>query len=110
MTPVDVELEPIAEGVAGLPAELQADDIDDLTTFLVSVFGGEVRVWRDCFAHWWALNPAWRESIPRGWLIRSIAGDLIAFTANIPLRYVIAGQPALCCVTGSTAEFEENAL
>jgi hypothetical protein len=103
VTPVDIKIEAKAEKFGCLPTELQQTDIEDLTHFLVSVFGGEPRVWQDWFLHWWSLNPAWQASIPRGWLIRSAAGKIVAFTANIPFPYVIDGQPALCCVTGSTA-------
>jgi hypothetical protein len=55
------------------------------------------------FAHWWTHNPAHNESIPCGWTVRSAAGGLVAFTANIPFPYVINGKSALCCATGSTA-------
>ena len=86
-----------------LVTELQAADTEELAGFLGSVFGGEFGIWQSRFAHWWTLNPVWRSSIPRGWLVRSTAGSIIAFTANIPFLYVIDGEPALCCATGSTA-------
>jgi hypothetical protein len=89
--------------VERLPAALRAGDTEELATFLVSVFGRESEVWKDWFAHWWALNPARDPSIPRGWALRSSTGAIIAFTANIPFRYVIEGKPALCCATGCTA-------
>ena len=93
-----------AESFQGLATELEGSALDDLARFLASVFGGESRdLGRSWFAHWWALNPAWNASIPRGWLVRSDAGAIIAFTANIPFKYVIDGKPALCCATGSTA-------
>lgn len=67
------------------------------------MFGGELGLWRNRYAHWWTLNPAWGVAIPRGWLVRTDAGAIVAFTANIPFKYVIDGKPALCCATGSTA-------
>jgi GNAT superfamily N-acetyltransferase len=100
---LDAQLETFAEQADESSAELQTTDIDDLTKFLVSVFGGELGLWHDWFRHWWALNPAWDPALPRGWLMRSTAGRLIAFTANIPFSYVVDGTAALCCATGSTA-------
>jgi hypothetical protein len=86
-----------------LATELEENALDDLARFLASVFGGESLIWRNWFDHWWALNPAWNSAIPRGWLVRSDAGAIIAFTANIPFNYLIEGEPALCCATGATA-------
>ncbi len=100
---LDAQLETFAEQADEFSTELQTIDIDDLTRFLVSVFGGEVALWHDWFRHWWTLNPAWNPALPRGWLMRSTAGKLIAFTANIPFSYVVDGTAAICCATGSTA-------
>jgi len=71
--------------------------------FLASVFGGELDTWQEWFSHWWISNPLHDPAIPRGWTVRSKTGKLIAFTANIPFRYVINAKPALCCATGCTA-------
>jgi hypothetical protein len=103
LTSLDFTTERCGEQVGGVPTELRASDTEDLATFLVSVFGGEREIWKDWFAHWWTLNPARRRSIPCGWAVRSPAGAIIAFTANIPSRYVIDGKPAFCCATGCTA-------
>jgi hypothetical protein len=92
-----------SEQACGPAAELQANDAAGLSEFLAGVFGGQAGLWREWFAHWWDRNPACHASIPRGWLVRSTDGAPVAFTANIPLRYVIAGRAALCCVTGGTA-------
>jgi hypothetical protein len=97
------ETEAPAGSSQGLATELKEDALDDLAHFLASMFGGETHIWRNWFDHWWMLNPAWNPSIPRGWLVRSDAGAIIAFTANIPLNYLIEGKPALCCATGCTA-------
>ena len=86
-----------------MATELDEAALHDLARFLASVFGGELGLWRNRYAHWWTLNPAWNVAIPRGWLVRTDAGAIVAFTANIPFKYVIDGKPALCCATGSTA-------
>ena len=112
-TLVDFKTEATAETCPGLATELEESALDDLACFLASVFGGESRIWRDWFDHWWALNPAWDAEIPRGWLVRSDTGAITAFTANIPFKYVIDGNPALCCATGGTAvdpNFRGNGL
>jgi len=102
-TLVDCRTEAPAAPFQAIATELDETALDELARFLASLFGGELDLWRNRFAHWWALNPAWNVSIPRGWLVRSDTGAIIAFTANIPLKYVIDGKPALCCATGSTA-------
>ena len=102
-TLVDCRTEAPVESFQGLATELERSALNDLARFLASVFGGESHVLQNWFAHWWALNPAWNASIPRGWLVRSDKKAIIAFTANIPFKYVIDGKPALCCATGSTA-------
>lgn len=100
---VDCRTEAPIEAFQGSATELERSALDDLARFLASVFGGESQVLQNWFAHWWALNPTWNTSIPRGWLVRSDKKAIIAFTANIPFKYVIDGKPALCCATGSTA-------
>ncbi len=102
-TLVNFKTEASAGSFQGLATELEETALDELACFLASVFGGASQIWREWFDHWWALNPAWNSAIPRGWLVRSDAGAIIAFTANIPFKYVIDGKPALCCVTGGTA-------
>jgi len=103
VTALDFATERCGEQVRGPPTDLRARDNEDLAAFLVLVFGGELEIWKDWFAHWWTLNPAPHPSIPRGWAVRSSTGAIIAFTANIPFRYVIDGKLALCCATGCTA-------
>ena len=100
---VDFKTKAPAKSFRGLATELEEIALDDLARFLASVFGGDARIWRGWFDHWWALNPAWNAGIPRGWVVRSDTGAISAFTANIPFKYVIGGNPALCCATGSTA-------
>src|SRR5207249_10614544 len=75
-----------------------------LSAFIATIFAiaGRDRVlgW---FDHWWKENPNWNARLPRGWVLRDPEGTLVAFTANIPFRYVIAGGPSLCLVTGTLA-------
>ena len=82
---------------------MQENDYDDVISFLMPIFGGDVAIWRIWFSHWWADNPAWSDSIPRGWLVRLGAGKPVAFTANIPFKYIINGNLETCYVTGCTA-------
>jgi hypothetical protein len=102
-TLVDFKTETPAGSSQGLAIELEQNALDDLSCFLASVFGGESGIWRNRFDQWWALNPAWNAAIPRGWLVRSNDRAIIAFTANIPFKYMIDGKPSLCCATGGTA-------
>jgi GNAT superfamily N-acetyltransferase len=90
-------------GVRSTATELQSNEIESLAKLLASVFGGELVTWQEWFAQWWTSNPACDASMPRGWTARSAAGNLVAFTANIPFRYVIDGKPALCFATGCMA-------
>ena len=100
---IDCKAERFAGPIKQSAVELQDGAFDELARFLGSVFGGDTCRWRGSFEHWWTLNPAWNASLPRGWLIRSNEGSIIAFTANIPLSYVVDGEPGLCCATGCTA-------
>src|SRR5215472_14472685 len=83
--------------------EVQESDFEATAQFLAQVFGADESQWQYFFDHWWRANPAWDESIPRGWLVQSAEKKVIAFTANIPFRYVINGKLGLCCATGPTA-------
>ncbi len=103
MSIAELAAQQTSEQACGPVAELQASDLADLSELLAGIFGAQAGDWREWFAHWWDRNPARQAGIPRGWIVRSANGDLVAFTANIPFRYVIAGRTALCCVTGSTA-------
>src|SRR4051794_34936673 len=87
----------------------EAAEIDhsELARFLSLVHGPDYGVVESWFDHWWRLNPSWSEQIPRGWLLRSPRGAIIAFTANIPLPYIIAGERRLFYTTGSTSVHPE---
>jgi GNAT superfamily N-acetyltransferase len=97
------EAQASTEALQANATELDEPALAELASFLASAFGNELCAWQDRLAHWWALNPAWDPSIPRGWFIRSRGGAIVAFTANIPFRYMIDSRPALSCATGSTA-------
>src|SRR5215468_9664607 len=87
----ELELSAVAE--ADLPA---------LCQFVGLVFGKDANVVQSWFDHWWRLNTSWNEGIPRGWLVRVHGKDIIAFTANIPLPFVITRRRGICYVTGTT--------
>jgi hypothetical protein len=87
----ELELSAVAE--ADLPAVCQ---------FVTLVFNRDARLVQSWFDHWWTLNPVWNESIPRGWILRAQNNDIIAFTSNIPLPYVIGGKRGTCYATGTT--------
>jgi GNAT superfamily N-acetyltransferase len=82
--------------------QLEEDDFAETAGLLSMVFGGTAEHWLQLFAHWWAANPAWSSRIPRGWIIRSADGAVIAHTANVPFYYIIDGNRGICCATGST--------
>jgi hypothetical protein len=83
-------------------AAVEEADLAPLCGFVAIVFDREPSVVQSWFDHWWKLNPIWNQSIPRGWLLRAQDYNVIAFTANIPLPYIIAGHPAVCYATGTT--------
>jgi hypothetical protein len=83
-------------------SEVVRDDYEELNRFLVIVFGQEPSLECSLFDHWWERNPSWNNTIPRGWLLRAQNKEIIAFTANIPLPYVIAGRRGVCYANGTT--------
>ena len=76
-------------------------DFELLSRFVALIFNPEPSLVRSWFEFYWRLNPFWNEAIPRGWLVRSPNKEIIAFTSNIPLPYVIAGQRGVCYATGT---------
>jgi len=86
-------------------SSLELDDCDLRATasFLARVFGGTAVGFLTFFRHWWEHNPAWTQSLPKGWIVKSANGSIIAFTANIPFLYQINGADGISCATGSTA-------
>jgi hypothetical protein len=82
-------------------------DLGDIAKFLTLSFGGSESHYRQLFSYWWENNPSWHRGLPKGWVIKSQDGDIIAFTANIPFAYVINGQAGKCFVTGYTC-VDEN--
>ncbi|MGA9765482.1 MAG: hypothetical protein WBQ49_12510 [Rhodomicrobium sp.] len=84
-------------------SELSEKDFQPVSCLLSRSFGGKPEWYTAYFKYWWKHNPAWNETIPRGWVAKSDNGDAVAFTSNIPFEYRINGASALCCATGSTA-------
>src|SRR5262249_44211192 len=78
-------------------------DLPAVRQLVTLVFNCDARLVQSWFDNWWTLNPIWNESIPRGWILRAQNKEIIAFTSNIPLPYVIAGNRGTCCATGTTA-------
>jgi len=81
--------------------EVSESDFELLSRFVTLIFGLETGLVRSLFEFWWRLNPFWNETIPRGWLVRSPNKEIIAFTANIPLPYVVAGRRGVSYATGT---------
>ena len=84
-------------------SELSEKDFQPVSCLLSRSFGGKPEWYTAYFKYWWKHNPAWNETIPRGWVAKSDNGDAVAFTSNIPFEYRINGASALRCATGSTA-------
>jgi GNAT superfamily N-acetyltransferase len=81
--------------------EVAEADFESLSRFVALIFNREPSLVRSWFEFWWRLNPLWNETIPRGWLVRSHNREIIAFTSNIPLPYMIGGQRGVCYATGA---------
>jgi GNAT superfamily N-acetyltransferase len=81
---------------------LQEKDAIGTAELLAQVFGGTVDQKLETFNRQWTLNPAWSPDIPRGWIIRSDDGAILAHTTNIPFHYRINNAIGLCCATGGT--------
>src|ERR1700730_17900787 len=82
---------------------LEESDITRTAELLAQVFGGSVAQKLETFNRQWNLNPAWSPDIPRGWVIKSNEGNVLAHTTNIPFYYRINDAIGLCCATGGTA-------
>jgi GNAT superfamily N-acetyltransferase len=78
------------------------EQTDDVAAFLPGILGNDAEYYRQLFRHWWDLNPAWDRKSVKGWAVHQ-GGQVVAFTANIPLPYVHDGGPASCYATGCTA-------
>jgi hypothetical protein len=69
------------------------DDYEQLSLFLVN-FQNELRgqaFWQTRFELWWDHNPAFSESITRGWIILD-ADRIVGFLGNIPSFLQIFNQ------------------
>ena len=83
-------------------SEVAEADLPALCQFVALVFNQNASVVQTWCHHWWTLNASWNFSIPRGWLLKTHNKEIIAFTSNIPLPYVIASHRGTCYVTGTT--------
>jgi len=93
-------------------ADFLAQPVEDrhlpqLAEFLCSVFGGSTSSKLDAFERQWELNPAWNVEIPKGWIVTTASGDILAHTTNIPQIYRNGANSILCCATGGTAVHPE---
>jgi hypothetical protein len=95
----------LKQRASGIFSESDAIDIEQtekVASFLPKVFGNDREYYRRLFHHWWDLNPSWDRKSPKGWAVYE-HGQVVAFTANIPLPYIHEGRSALCYATGCTA-------
>ena len=72
-------------------AVVSASDYDDLAAFLASfpaVRPASSASWLECLRAWWDRNPAFDESLPRGWVVRD-AGRIGGFFGLLPLKFQV---------------------
>ena len=81
---------------------IDVDQTEEVARFLPRVLGNDVEHYLRLFHHWWDLNPSWNRKSPKGWAVYQ-NGQVVAFTANIPLPYIHEGRSVLCCATACTA-------
>jgi len=73
------------------------EDYEALAIFL-SEFEGETRdgaFWLKRLHFWWDDNPAFREGVERGWLLRARGGNIVGFYGNIPTFFRLAGRDSI---------------
>jgi hypothetical protein len=73
--------------------QVEHSDYRSLARFAVS-FANETRnedFWLHRFHTWWEANPAFQESIPRGWVLRE-NGTIKGFLGNIPSMVRLFGR------------------
>lgn len=69
------------------------DDYPELASFMAGFPGVKVRDvhgWLSRLRAWWDLNPAFDDSLPRGWILRD-RGVIGGFFGSIPLRIQLEG-------------------
>lgn len=54
---------------------------------------GSAGAWLERMRTWWDLNPAYEETISRGWLLRD-QGGIVGFLGSIPWKFQLGGTPA----------------
>lgn len=76
------------------PIAVRRDDYQELAAFMAAfsgVIARTVDAWRNRFYAWWDLNPAFDESLPRGWVLRD-EGRIAGFFGSIPLKVQLDGK------------------
>jgi hypothetical protein len=75
-------------------AVVRADDYEELASFMAAFPGVRacsIPGWRSRLRAWWDANPAFDESIPRGWLVRD-NGKIGGFFGSLPLKIQVGGR------------------
>ena len=70
------------------------DDYEDLASFMASfpaVRPSSSASWRSRLHAWWDLNPAFDESMPRGWVVRD-DGKIGGFFGSLALKLQVGGR------------------
>src|SRR2546428_7388662 len=70
------------------------DGYEDLASFMASfpaVRASSKASWRSRLRAWWDLNPAFDESMPRGWVVRD-DGKIGVFFGSLPLKLQVGGR------------------
>lgn len=91
----------VSRPVSGWDA-IDVDQTEEVASFLPRVLGNDVEHYLRLFHHWWDLNPSWNRKSQKGWAVYQ-KGQVVAFTANIPLPYIHEGRSVLCYATACTA-------
>lgn len=52
---------------------------------------GSAQAWLNRMRTWWDLNPAFHETITRGWLLRE-QGEIVGFLGSIPWKFQLDGH------------------
>ena len=56
------------------------------------------KYWIDKLNYWWEQNPAFSESIVRGWVIKKKDSDtILGFIGNIPSYFNLEGKETIVC-------------
>lgn len=74
----------------------------ELASYLqVSWVQGDTVYWVDRFRTWWELNPTFSPNMPRGFILRDGAGQIVGFIGNIPFLIQIRHKPQTVIISTS---------